>query len=307
MATFLSTALMAIGVATAQSSDVPDWQTAAGGKMAFEVASVKLTKRPRFPPTIFPLDTGDAKTAGGRFSAAFPLLTYVAFAYKVPPAEINKQLPKSLSVDDFFEIEARAEGNPTKDQMRLMMQSLLADRFKLRVHFETREGPVFALMLVSPGHAGPRLRPHADGPACPDSFDMDSVKSPPRNPNDAFPAMCGSAQSTRTADATLVGARDMTMATFAEAIYSFGSFTGELDKPVVDQTGLKGRYDFRLELPVGILSFSLAPPSPDAPLPDPKGTPFINALREQLGLKLVSSRGPIRKLVIDHAEPPSGN
>jgi uncharacterized protein (TIGR03435 family) len=303
---FLSTALVAIGVGTAQSPGVPDWQTAAGGKMAFEVASVKPTKRPRFPPTIFPLDTGDAKTAGGRFSAAFPLVGYVAFAYKLLPAEISAKLPKSFSQDDLFEIEARAPGNPTKDQMRLMMQSLLADRFKLRVHFETREGPVFALSLVRPGQIGPKIRPHAEGPLCPDSFEMDFALS--RNVNDAFPPMCGVTQTTRTANATVLGARDITVATFAEgAIYGLGSLIGEVDKPVVDQTGLQGRYDFRLELPVGTFSFSVGPPNPAAAAADPKGTPFLTALREQLGLKLVSSKGPIRKLVIDHAEPPSGN
>jgi bla regulator protein BlaR1 len=300
---FLSTALMT----TAQSPNVPDWQTAAGGKMTFEVASVKPTKRPRFPPGIFPLDIGNAKTAGGRFSATFPVKAFVAFAYKVLPAEISATLPKSLSQDDLFEIEARAPGNPTKDQMRLMMQSLLADRFKLRVHFETREGPVFALSLVRPGQIGPKLRPHADGPACPE-FSFEKWVNQPRNVNDAFPSACGMPQTTRTANATLLGARDITMAEFAEgAIYGMGSLIGEVDKPVVDQTGLKGRYDFRLELPVGTFSFSLSPPNPDAPPPDPKGTPFLNAMREQLGLKLVSSKGPIRKLVIDHAEPPSGN
>jgi bla regulator protein BlaR1 len=217
-------------------------------------------------------------------------------------------LPQSFSQDNLFEIEARAPGNPTKDQMRLMMQSLLADRFKLKVHLETREGPVFALTLVRPGRTGPKLRPHGDGPACPDSFEMVPMPQPPRNANDPFPPACGVTQTTRTANATLLGARDMTVEAFAEgAIYGLGSLTGEVDKPVIDQTGLKGRYDFMLELPVGTLSFSLAPPNPDAPPADPKGTPFLNALREQLGLKLVSSKGPIRKLVIDHVEPPSGN
>jgi len=95
--------------------------------------------------------------------------------------------------------------------------------------------------------------------------------------------------------------------TFAGAIHNLGSLTGEIDKPVVDQTGLKGRYDFRLDLPAGILSFSVAPPNPDSNPADPKGTPFLNAVRDQLGLKLVSSKGPIRKLVVDHAEAPSGN
>ena len=150
----LSTALMAIGVTTAQSPGVPDWQTAAGGKMAFEVASVKPAKG--FRPPNFPLDSGDAKTPGGRFSVTFPLVSYVAFAYKLMPAQISTQLPKSFPMDS-FDIEARAPGNPTKDQMRLMMQSLLADRFKLRIHFETHEGPVYALTLVRPGHTGPKL------------------------------------------------------------------------------------------------------------------------------------------------------
>jgi bla regulator protein blaR1 len=305
---FLSTPLMAICVTTAQSPGVPDWQTAAGGKIVFEVASVKPTKRPKFPPTIFPLDTGNAKTAGGRFSATLPLVTLVAFAYKLPPAEISAMLPKSFPMDDLFDIEARAPGNPTKDQMRLMAQSLLAERFKLRVHFETREGPVFALTLVRPGRTGPKLRPHGDGPAFPDSFEMVPMPQPPRNANDPFPPACGVTQTTRTANGTLLGARDMTVEAFAEgAIYGLGSLTGEVDKPVIDQTGLKGSYDFRLELPVGTLSFSTAPPNPDAPPADPKGTPFLNALREQLGLKPVSSKGPIRKLVIDHAEPPSAN
>jgi bla regulator protein blaR1 len=302
---FFSAALMAIGVATTQSLGVTDWQTAAGEKMAFEVASVKPTKG--FRPFPFPLDIGDAKTPGGRFSFSSGLIVYVGFAYKLSPGEVITQLPKSFPTDT-FEIEARAGGNPTKDQMRLMMQSLLADRFKLRIHFETHEGPVYALTLVRPGHTGPKLRPHADGPACPDSFEMSAVMPAlPRNASDVFPPACGATETRGTREGTVFGGRDVTVETFAWAIHNFGSLTGEIDKPVVDQTGLKGRYDFILQLPARILSFSAAPPNPDDPLADPKGTPFLNALREQLGLKLVSSKGPIRRLVVDHAEPPSAN
>ena len=93
----LSTALVAIGVATAQSPGVPGWQTAAGGKMAFEVASVKPAKM--FRPPNFPLDPGDAKTPGGRFSATFSLVDYVAFAHKLMPGQIRAQLPKSFQMD----------------------------------------------------------------------------------------------------------------------------------------------------------------------------------------------------------------
>jgi bla regulator protein blaR1 len=300
-----SAACLAIGGLQAQSPDVPDWQIAAGGRAAFEVASVKPAKGIR--PPLFPLNLGDAKPSGGRFSFTFPLLSYIAFAYKLMPAEISAKLPKSFPMDS-FDIEARAPGNPTKDQMRLMMQSLLADRFKLKAHFETREGPVFLLMLVRPGQTGPKLRPHTDGPACPDSFEMFPASKPPPKVNDAFPPNCGVTQIGTTPNGKqLLASRNMTMETIAEeAIHNFGSLAGEIDKPVVDQTGLRGRYDFALELPAGTLSFFPAPPNADAIPGDPKGTPFLIALREQLGLKLLSSKGPIRKLVIDRVEPPSG-
>lgn len=62
--------------------------------------------------------------------------------------EMTAQLPKWVRDGDYV-IDAKAEGNPTKDQMRVMMQSLLADRFKLKVHFETKEVPVLALTLVN--------------------------------------------------------------------------------------------------------------------------------------------------------------
>jgi uncharacterized protein (TIGR03435 family) len=294
---------VAVGVADGQSSGM-SWEAAAGGKRTFEVSSVKPTKL--FRPTLFPLDIGDAKTPGGRFSGAFGLVPYVGFAYKLSPGEVSVQLPKGFP--ETFDIEARAPGDPTKDQMRLMMQSLLADRFKLRVHFETHEGPVYALTLVRPGRTGPKLRPHAEGPACPDSFEIAPGVIPalPRNASDVFPPECGATASRGTREGTVFGGRDLTVEVFAAALHNFGSLTGEVDKPVVDQTGLKGRYDFRLELPAGILSLALSSAPPATPA-DSTGTPFLDALRKQLGLKLVSSKGPIRRLVIDHVEQPSAN
>ena len=85
------------------------------------------------------------------------------FAYKLRLTDeqihsLLAPLPKWLSTDS-FKIHAKAEGNPTKDQMRLIVQSPLADRFKLRIHFETHEVPVLALGLDKPGKTGPKLRP----------------------------------------------------------------------------------------------------------------------------------------------------
>jgi hypothetical protein len=190
----LSLAYVVIAVLAAQTPGNSDWQAAAGGKMAFEVSSVKLA-RPGVPSmtpwtrTIY--DRGDAKPRGGSFSASLPLDLYIFFAYKLAPFEamdMRAQLPKWAN--DAYAIDAKAEGNPSKDQIRLMMQSLLADRFKLRVHFETKEVPVFAVTLVKPGKLGPKLLPHSEGPPCPDSFEVGTPIPPPK-PGVAWPPECG--------------------------------------------------------------------------------------------------------------------
>ena len=77
-----------------------------------------------------------------------------------------------------------------------------------------------------------------------------------------------------------------------------------IDKPVVDQTGLQGRFDFILELPAGMIFLGPRPPNPDDPPPEPIA---LKALRDQLGLRLVQSRGEVRMLIIDHVEKPSQN
>jgi uncharacterized protein (TIGR03435 family) len=271
----------------AQSFDTPDWQIAAGGKREFEVASVKpIPYELRHTPN-FPLDNRNAFVPGGRFSAAFPLWVYITFAYKLPPTQ---QIPPGLPAwatnweHDLYAVEARAAGNATKDQMRLMMQSLLADRFKLAVHFETQVVPVFALTLLKPGKTGPNLRPHSQGPPCPDSYADRQAGA-----GEVFPPDCDVAQLLAEGVKFRLGSRNTTMPLIAEAI----SPLLFMDKPVVDRTGLSGTFDFTVEYTY----------EPDAP----PGTSLLNAVREQLGLKLVTSKAPIRILVIDHVERPSVN
>lgn len=301
---------VAIAVLAAQTPGEPDWQTAAGGKMAFEVASVKPAKPGTFTLPTFWLNNGDGKPPGGRFSGSFPLPIYISFAWKLNTPqgfeELRAQLPKWANDD--YTLDAKAEGNPTKDQMRLMMQSLLADRFKLRVHFETKEVPVLALMPVKPGKLGPGLIPHSEGPPCPDAFEMPSLPpAPPPLPKagDVFPSQCGTpGQVWGTSDGTRLGARNTTMGLLADDVYAYGSPLGELNKPVVDRTGLQGRFDYILQLPAGMISLIPKPPNPDDP---PKGTPLLNAVREQLGLKLERSRGEVRTLIVDHVERPAEN
>jgi bla regulator protein blaR1 len=213
---------------------------------AFDVASVKPTNRPQIPS--FPLDPGNGKPPGGRFSASFDLGSYIHFAYKLEVFQaraLNATLPK-WATTDMYEIHAKAEGNPTKDQMRLMMQSLLADRFKLKVHFETQQMPVFALTLVKPGQTGPKLIPYDQGPACPDSFALPTPGDLPSD-KEVFPPMCGYAMMwSKPSGITLWGSRNSTPQYLAVSIGGYGSFAGEVDKPVVDRTGLSGRHRRRM-------------------------------------------------------------
>jgi len=304
-------AYISIAAALAQSTG-PNGQNAARNRMTFEVASIKPSKKPRMPR--FPLGAGNAYAPGGRFSATFPLWTYITFAYKLSPTETEKRLTLAHSPEwvsnELFAIDAIAAGNPTKDEMRLMMRSLLADRFRLAVHFETRELPVFALTLLKSGKTGPNLRPHDQGPPCPGSWIAPVIAAGRPNPKDVFPPNCGTAAMSQRSGVRLIASRDTTMALLADAIYGYGFMAGEVDKRVVDGTGLSGSFDFRIEYTPGendTFVVHRGPSNPDAPPPDPGGTPFLTAMRNQLGLKLVPSRAPVRLLIIDHVEPPSEN
>jgi uncharacterized protein (TIGR03435 family) len=293
--------LIAAPAALGQLPEPPRWQIQAGGKLAFDVASVRQTDPGEFTPPNFPLDAGNAfsnmrtnEIPGGRFSADFPVSTYITFAYKLTLTQeqiraMLANLPKWVGTDR-FSVQARAEGNPTKDQMRLMMQSLLAERFKLAAHFETRDTAVLAMTLAKPGKTGPKLRLHSEGHPC---------DAPPVQ--DIFPAACDVYGMTiNSGRQRLAGSRNTTIERLAASLPSFGT----LDRPVVDQTGLSGMFDFTLEW----VPESNSPVAPDPnPQPDLQGSTFLEALREQLGLKLESARAPVRTLVIDKVERPSEN
>jgi len=190
-------------VATASSvqaqtdvASAPDWQKAAGGTMAFEVASVHEDKGPFKPPS-FALSFDESfREPNGRFHADFPLPTYIQFAYKIwltgeERSAMLAKLPKWVETDR-FDIEATATLHASKDQYRLMMQALLTERFGLRLHFETRELPVLAMVLAKPGRPGPKLIPHEQGQPCdekpkPETYPKECY-SYPRCPASGLPA-----------------------------------------------------------------------------------------------------------------------
>jgi uncharacterized protein (TIGR03435 family) len=280
-----------------------------GRKMAFDVASVKPVASGSYASAGFPLDAGNGyRFTGGRFSAAFPLIVFIMFAYKLTltPGEMDAllaPLPKWVGRDS-FRIQARAPiDNPSKDQLRLMMQSLLADRFLMSVHFETQTVPALALVVAKPGKLGPQLHPHSEGPACPaepgtPNFVPESVKG-------VFPQRCEVYGMEPQANGmSRLGARNTTIELLASMIPVLGGPFGSVTRPVVDRTGLGGRFDFTID--VMPESRGVTPPSNSAE-PEPAGPTLLEALKEQLGLKLEPTRAPIQILIIDHIERPSEN
>jgi uncharacterized protein (TIGR03435 family) len=292
-----------------QPPHISQWQIDAGGKQEFDVASVRLNKNPDDPSSLnVPYGADDAfHDTGGIFSAKnWPLVGLIAFAYKNTTAQrdaFRASLP-DWALADGFNIEARTENHAlTKDQMRLMVQSLLEDRFKLKVHYETRPVSVYAVMLIKPGVLGPGLRPHpADDPCSPIApppgrADPDGPPPAPLTVAGGFPTRCGSFVNMPPSAPYLrhEGARNISIA----KIVSTFTGMGNLGRPVIDKTGLTGNFDW-------VMEFIDERPGRNPP-PDADGPTIQEALKNQLGLKLVPQKAPFEFLIVDHVEQPTEN
>jgi uncharacterized protein (TIGR03435 family) len=288
----------------AQSSPIPA-PIASPDKLEFEVASVKPNKTgDPAGRTNVPLGPGTLFTpTGGRFSVVnYNLYAFIGFAYKLTGDQdqaLQSQLPAWV-FSDHFDIEARAAGNPSKDELRLMVRSLLADRFKLVIRSETRQAPIFALLLSKPGKTGPRLRPHPDDSSCKPAAPTAPITQIDLN-GDGFPVICGGLVPMPHGAGRLYkfGARNVTMQFIANQL----SIMGQLSRHVQDQTGLTGMFDFALEWSPELTAAQGANPDTE----NQPGPTFLEALGDQLGVKLVSQKGPVDVLVVDHIEHPSGN
>jgi uncharacterized protein (TIGR03435 family) len=199
----------------------------------------------------------------------------ILYAYRVPSYRVagSIDLPEGWN---WYDIEARAPESSTDDQIRLMLQALLEDRFKLKVHRETREMPVYKLVIAK---NGPKLKPAAAG------F-RPTVDGRP------IPLQDGFCAGVRGRDGShLIGEG----ATLAQLISWLPS---PLEGPVVDGTGgIPGKFDFDVRFVRDGKPPPNGEPGPDLPA----------ALQEELGLKLERSKAPIEVLVIDHLEKPSEN
>jgi uncharacterized protein (TIGR03435 family) len=267
----------------------------------FDVASVRQNKtNDKASLNVSPPSGDDFVPTKGVYSGRnIVLVSYISFAYKLT----NRQLQSIVAqvpwiADDRFDIEARAEGNPTKDQYRQMLQTLLKERFKLAVHFETREVPIFALVLARPGTFGPQLRLHqADDPHCLQHTEKGATPA-----EDGFPAgYCGgiAGMVPSTPGRMKEGARNVPISLMASQLAGVGN----VGRPMQDETGISGNVDFVLEWAKVAAN---VPPGVEFH-PDENAPAFETALKEQLGMKLVPKKGPAQMFVIDHLEHPDAN
>jgi uncharacterized protein (TIGR03435 family) len=206
------------------------------------------------------------------------LRTLIAAAYNLNPKTVSGG-PAWMD-SEHYDIVAATPGDhpPTYDQQMVMLQKLLADRFDLKFHRETKQLPAYALKVAS---GGPKLKTST---ASADSFPQGP---PPLLFVVALPTIHLPARYATMAELTSVFQRTV------------------LDRPVIDETRLAGRYDFDLEFTPDETEWNgafagRAPTDSDKP-------GLYTAMQEQLGLKLEATSGPVETIVIDHIEEPSPN
>jgi uncharacterized protein (TIGR03435 family) len=257
--------MLAILVATASVTGFAQNPPPSPPEPAFEVVSIKPNR------SGLSSSGSTTRTGGGYVGTNLTLHQLVIEAYRLRPFQVIGG-PGWIKLDR-FDINARApEG--TTGRPDPMLRTLLADRFKLRVHPETKQERVYALVLArTDRRLGPKLTPSAK--EC------------------GAGASCGMNVNTSTTAATLSGVAQP-LSRLATALSGFG-----VDGIIVDRTGLAGNYDMELQwTPDAIRSAAAGTPAGDGPS-------LFTALQEQFGLKLESARGPVEYLVIDSAEQPT--
>lgn len=230
--------------------------------MAFEVASITPCKPDTPEPPGEHAGMVQFTYPGGRFTAQATTVKYLLeWAYGILPAQ-HSGGPAWLATDR-FDIAAKTPGNATDREMKLLAQTLLAERFKLKFHRETNE---MAVVVVSLGKTAPKLFPPKEG-------ETHAIRVAPQK--DADPKT----------NAFHVVATRFSIAQLNEV------FARQLGRVIVDETGLTGDFDFTIDL------------TPDESRPNPLDPSLIlGAMREQLGFTVKSQKAPVDMLVIDSVE-----
>ena len=263
---------------------------------AFDVASVK----PSPPPTGGPMFVTYGPRAGGQWlaqNAPFLMILRSAYPDFSQPGQIAGG-PEWVNTAR-FDIDARTSLNLPADAMAEMLKNLLAERFKLKVHVERREIDVYAMVLArSDGQLGRGLRkPARDCEAVEAARKKAAAGGAP--PTQAAPPKPGERPECGALSAAMNGvARLATGGTPLSIIPPVIQST--VGRPVIDRTGLAGRWDIELEYSITTTP-STAADQANAP------ASIFTAMQEQLGLRLESRKEPMEVLVIDQIELPTPN
>jgi uncharacterized protein (TIGR03435 family) len=270
----------------------------AAEQQAFEVATVK---RSTANPGLFHVVRS---LPGGRATAtALTLKELIRSAYLPDGIQLPDQIVGGPSwiASDKFDIVAKAESVTTGDpneanrQRMAMLKTLLADRFKLKVHRDKRELPVFDLVLVSKeGKLGPQLKVST----------CNRQVAPAGSASEGGTRPCVPFRllglGGRGAPGVTAGAEGVTVPEMADVLAGFP----EISRPVRDRTGLSGAFDLTINWVGGVQLNGNG--TPGAPNPNADAGPgILSALQEQLGLKLENRRDFVDALVVDSAEPPT--
>jgi uncharacterized protein (TIGR03435 family) len=281
-------AWFAIAVSAAFAQDKPADKPAAEKRLEFEVASVK----PAAPMVPGQVHIG-VHIDGSQFTSSYlSLRDYIRTAYQVKDPQI---VGPDWMASERYDISAKLPSAEDRPKVRDMLQALLAERFKLVFHRETRELPVYALVVLK---GGTKLKESALDPE-------------PEGDGAGRGAVNVSAEGGRGGTVVNFGrgsyinfgflkveARKVSMANMVESLGRF------VDRPVVDMTELKGTYDLDLEYSMDELKALIrASGSPVPPLPEvPDGGVSIMTSLQSVGLKLEARKAPMEILVIDRAE-----
>jgi uncharacterized protein (TIGR03435 family) len=238
--------------------------SASAGAQTFEVASIKKSP-PQSGDRQF---TGFQTPGGGRFNTLnTPLSMLVGFAYNVKDYQLSGG--PGWANSETYNITAKSDANATLDQFRVMLQALLKERFKLVLRHETKDAPIYELVVAK---GGAKIQEDTTSP---------------------MPTMMTRGRGKAVAK----------KASLAMFVQMLGTLTG---RPVVDKTGLASTYAFNLDWtpdpgeggprPLGGVETNP---------PDAGGPSLFTALQEQLGLRLESAKGPVEFLAIEAVEKPT--
>jgi uncharacterized protein (TIGR03435 family) len=247
----------------------PAARMAASATPAFEVATIK----PSDPAT-----QGQIVTLRGTevITTNETVRDLINLAYWLHPKQVTGGPAWMESEKYDMAGKPDAPGQPSVDQMKMMIQKLLADRFQLKFHFEKRDLPAYAVMITKTG-----------------AKIIKSQDDPKGYPGWSF---------RRTAAGTALTFRNSPMSQVSAILQNF------LDKPVVDESGLSERYDFTVTFTLDPAQMTRLGGAPTPAAENPDAAPDVfTAFQQQLGLKLEATKAPVDVMVIDKVEKPSEN